>query len=1211
MNRNLLWKLVLIIVLAVVAFLEVYPPSKTLNPGLDLAGGTSFIYELDMQGLSANEQRNLAQRTIDVLRKRIDPTNTKNLIWRPQGNNRIEIQVPLASAEARDKRAAYEAALTSLQSQNVNLSVIMRSLSKPAAQRDAEFAKFAGSSKEQLSILTALAATYDERKALQERRDTLAAEKAAAMTKLAAVQIAGDAVEQQAAKWLKLPATDRQKAIKEFLGKNETNAPLVESYLAVYGKWATVVDELTAPETGKNALYKKAQAALENINLNIDRIVAAIEMPAKSEKRLETLAEYKKAFPGRAEKIDGLVKAFDGYRTLRGRLDDPEDLRRMLKGSGVLEFRILPRQSDGTINTDDITQYLENLKTKGPKSAPEDKYVWVQIEKTEEWKNPDSIIGQFGEKYYVLASNKPAEVMLRAGPQAKSWKLVSSYPTSDQMGRRAIGFSLDEAGGNLFRNLTRTNINRPLAILLDNVALSAPNINSVIGSSGIIEGTFTQIEIEDMVNKLNAGSLPARLIEPPLSIKSIGPSIGAENRDAGIKAGIYGLTAVVLFMLVYYTRSGFIADIALLLNILFLLAIMALSRATFTLPGIAGIILTIGMAVDANVLINERIREEQEKGASLRIAIKNGYERAFITIFDSNLTTVLTSIILYLVASEELKGFAITLILGLSASMFTSVFVTRVIFDILIDRKILKDRLSMLRLIHVPNINWMRLREGFLIVSGIMIVLSIYVFFHRDSSKYDIEFTGGTNVTINLRKDVGLDRDQVENLLSEAGLRATVISVGGSAHQFEITTTETNKTVATATFAQAGSQTVQSVTDAIAKAQEQSAGEMNRLAVTQNKQNPAQFVIATTQINKSLVKDILATAFKDKNAVVSEPVINEVVNDAIQKALGDKLAMQRDLHPKIAATNTVTESVAEAAPELTKYLGGIRIVVETQTPAAGGDIEARFKDLRFKPAAQKLAWYQYEILGMNNKPLDPNTAVNQFVYVSVLPDAGYRQISGEEQTIFVENETAKVLAANSLESSLPRVTQVDPSLGSQAKLRAVIAIILSFVAIIVYVWVRFGASRYGIAGVSALVHDAIIATGATAACFYVCNTAFGKAFLIGDFKINLDTIAALLTLTGFSINDTIVTFDRIRENRGRTGILTPELINKSINQTFARTILTTFTAVLVVVIMYIFGGSGLRGFNFTMMIGMILGAYSTIAIASPYVLMQKKAKKVE
>jgi SecD/SecF fusion protein len=1207
MNRNLLWKLVLIVVLAVVAFLEFYPPSKKLNPGLDLAGGTSFIYELDMQGLSANEQRNLAQRTIDVLRKRIDPTNTKNLIWRPQGNNRIEIQVPLASAEARDKRAAYEAALTALQSQNVNLSIIMRSLSKPAAQRDAEFTKFAGSSKEQLAILTALSTAHDERKALQEQRDTLAAEKAAVTAKLTAAQIASDSVEQQAAKWLKLPATEQQKAIKEFLGKNEPNAPLVESYLVVYGKWAKVVDDLTAPETGKNAQYKKAQAALENINLNIDRINSVLEMPLKSGQRTVDITKFKESFPDRADKIDGLVKAFDGYRTLRGRLDDPEDLRRMLKGSGVLEFRILPRQNDGTINADDITQYLENLKTKGPKSVLDDKYVWVQIEKTEEWKNPDSIIGLFGEKYYVLASNKPAEVMLRTGPQAKNWKLVSSYPTSDQMGRWAIGFSLDDAGGNLFRNLTRTNINRPLAILLDNVALSAPNINSVIGSSGIIEGTFTQIEIDDMVNKLNAGSLPARLIEPPLSIKSIGPSIGAENRDAGIKAGIIGLGLVMLFMVIYYGRSGAIADMALMLNLLFVLAIMAMSRATFTLPGIAGIILTIGMAVDANVLIHERIREEQEKGASLRIAIKNGYDRAFLTIFDSNLTTILSAIVLYLVASEELKGFAITLILGLSASMFTAVFVTRVIFEILLDKKILKDRLNMLKIIGVPKIDWMKARRVLIPLSATMVALSIFAFFNRGSDKYDIEFTGGTSVQINLRPDVSLDRTKVETMLADRGLQARVYSVGESKQQYEINTTETNKTTAAITFAE-GSQTIDTVTAAITAAQESFSGELNRLNVQQDKQNPAVFVISTSQVNKSLVKDILAAAVKDKKAVVSEPTVDEIVNNAINAAFGDMLATQKDLRPSIVSVDKLTDTAIEAAPELTNFLGGIRIAVKTETPVAAGEIISRFKDLRFKPDGQNLAWYQDSLLTTDNRPLDPNAMISAFVYVSVLPDAGFRQISNEEQGMFIDNEKTKVLAAASLESSLPRVTQIDPSLGSQAKVRGLIAIVLAFLAIIVYVWVRFGASRYGFAGVLALVHDVIIATGAVVVCTWVVGSGFGNTLLIGDFKINLDIIAALLTIIGFSINDTIVIFDRIRENRGRGGILTPEIINNSINQTMSRTILTTFTAFLVVLIMYIWGGSGLRGFNFTLLIGMISGTYSTIAIAAPIVLLQKKVK---
>ncbi|GAG76634.1 unnamed protein product, partial [marine sediment metagenome] len=294
------------------------------------------------------------------------------------------------------------------------------------------------------------------------------------------------------------------------------------------------------------------------------------------------------------------------------------------------------------------------------------------------------IAGQFGDKYYLLASNKPGETMLHS-PQGKDWKLKKASPGRDpRSGQRAIDFVLDERAGILFGQITGRNIGKPLCIILDDLAISAPTINSRITTNGQITGSFTLTDVADMVNKLSAGSLPARLIEQPLSEKTIGPSIGADNRDKGVKAGLVGLILVIVCMVVYYTLAGSIASFALLLNILFVLAIMALVKATFTLPGIAGIILTIGMSVDANVLIFERIREEQRKGSSLRIAIKNGYEKAFTTIFDANLTTFITAAILFWVASEEIKGFAIVLMLGIISSMFTSLFVTRVIFDFLL-----------------------------------------------------------------------------------------------------------------------------------------------------------------------------------------------------------------------------------------------------------------------------------------------------------------------------------------------------------------------------------------------------------------------------------------------------------------------------------------------------------------------------------------------
>ena len=254
--------------------------------------------------------------------------------------------------------------------------------------------------------------------------------------------------------------------------------------------------------------------------------------------------------------------------------------------------------------------------------------------------------------------------------------------------------------------------------------------------------------------------------------------------------------------------------------------------------------------------------------------------------------------------------------------------------------------------------------------------------------------------------------------------------------------------------------------------------------------------------------------------------------------------------------------------------------------------------------------YPYEILNSNLNPIaDPNKPMKSFVYVSAEYEAGFRELSEDEWTRFVENEKAKVLAATRLETSLPRVRQFDPSVGGEQKTRALIAIVLSLFAIVTYIWVRFGNVRYGIAAIIALVHDVSITLGAVTACTYIASTMIGKALLIGDFKINLAMIAAFLTLIGYSLNDTIVVFDRIRENRGKNRILNPQTITDSINQTMSRTIMTSFTTFIVVLVMYIFGGPGLRGFNFAIGFGVIIGTYSSIAIAAPILLIGAGTKK--
>jgi len=300
----------------------------------------------------------------------------------------------------------------------------------------------------------------------------------------------------------------------------------------------------------------------------------------------------------------------------------------------------------------------------------------------------------------------------------------------------------------------------------------------------------------------------------------------------------------------------------------------------------------------------------------------------------------------------------------------------------------------------------------------------------------------------------------------------------------------------------------------------------------------------------------------------------------------------------------------DSYPELADFVGGVKIECEIERAATLEDIKQRLSALQFKPDTQNLNHqYPHEILGPNLTSTDANEPVNSFVYVSTDEEAGFRELSKDEWTRFLENETAKVLAASQLEASLPRVRQFDPSVGKEQKQRALIAIVLSLFAIVTYVWIRFGNVRYGIAAITALVHDVCITLGAVTACTYLASTKIGEILLVGDFKINLAMIAAFLTLIGYSLNDTIVVFDRIRENRRKARFLSPTVITNSINQTISRTILTSFTTFIVVLIMYIFGGPGLRGFTFAIGFGIIVGTYSSIAIAAPILLLGTKTKK--
>ncbi|MBN1765216.1 MAG: protein translocase subunit SecD [Sedimentisphaerales bacterium] len=1227
-------KFFIVLILLVICVLSIWPPDKKLKKGIDLAGGASLLYRIDTSDMEEYEKRNIAQNMIRVLQERIDPGNKRNLIWRPHGTDQIEIQMPLAKDESRDKRKLYQETLDKLEAYNINMRRVDEILIQPAgmsdddykARRARDFTALAGESSEQLNRLNELAQAYDE---LTEAKIKRGAARQTEMDLKQKVQDAGINEYRLNAlytNWDSLDDPNRVVKMEEIVGDAIEKQQLIKDYFSA----RKVLDEIRQAITGENGLQNKETQARDNLKkLNIEISVLKEYLSAPKGTRAEEIKKLKEQNPQNiAVLLDELVLRYDDYEKVAGRYDDPEDLKKALEGSGVLEFRIIPTIQSDTPSAAEIKNYKERLKESGPKKASDERYVWKEIKDPKDFGGSRFITERFVDKEYVLASNQPGDVLLHEiGPDA--WKLRDARIGTDQFGGWAVNFGFNAIGAGRFWNLTKNHLQEPLCIFLDDKAISAPNIKSAISDNGQITGRYTQVEAWNMVDKLNAGSLPARLGDQPISENSIGPTLGQKNLENGLKAGIWGLIAVATFMLVYYMVAGSLADIALLLNLIFIMGVMAFSRATFTMPGIAGLILTIGMAVDANVLIFERIREEQSRGCSLRIAIKNGYDRAFRTIFDANLTTFLVAGILYLKASEEVKGFAITLMIGIISSMFTALFVTRMIFDILTNLKILTKRLPMLQLIHRPNVDWLGKRPIFWTISFLCVVGGWAVFLGRDevkNSKYSIEFTGGTSIHVILTKE-GVEQllrpeqknlsDEEKSLALRESVEEAVRSVGEKTNnpelkqarvqrvgeprdfRFEITTTETNQVEVTLSLEPSNTSSPGEIQEAIGKAAI-ALGDRRMEDLTVTAQNtPGRFLLLTSQTNINKINDVIQKALPE--AGITYKTLN-IVSDAVTEALEGKLDTLSDLGPELTESQPITDELISKKPYLNDYRSGLYLKykfsdVQHVTMA---HIENRLEESRTKSVFyEQYGNNPFVCFAPDNTIQDKNTPLESVEIAIISPDVTYEGSTAEEWKSFTDNETARFTDIFQLRTSLPQVTQIDPSVGQKSMNDAMIAIVISLLAIVGYIWFRFGNIRFGVAAVVALIHDVSIAMGLVAASAWLAETSVGKALLISDFKIDLPMIAGFLTVIGYSLNDTIVVFDRIRENRGKLATLSQNIINDSINQTLSRTILTSMTTLMVLFVMYIFGGSGLRSFNYVMIIGVIVGTYSSIGIAAP------------
>ncbi len=806
-------------------------------------------------------------------------------------------------------------------------------------------------------------------------------------------------------------------------------------------------------------------------------------------------------------------------------------------------------------------------------------------------------------EYFVLTRDPEFDPTYNAETtEVRTPKIDGSYLTNAQSRqgddlRPTVAFSFNVTGGNLFRNITRKNVSedsgpentklrRHLAIILDGMVMSAPTINSEIGQQGVISGNFTQKEVDQLVNILRAGRLPATLKPQPVSESTIAATLGEDTIASGVKAILLSFAAVLAFMVVYYRFAGLVASIALTANLLLTVGFMVAVQATFTLSGLAGIVLTLGMAVDANVLIYERLREERERGASLLQAIRNGYDRALPTIIDTHLSSIYTAIVLYVVGNDNLKGFAISLTVGLIISLFTSLYMTRVMFDFWQFKGWL-TKLSMMRLFAKPDIDFMSLRY---IMFGVTLFLSIAglaLFIGRLPNDLNIDFVGGTAYGGKLTEgtEIRALRKMVEEKMQKEALKGVTVKeeANSEGRRFEIKypkgdarTVSFSNIPEGATAAEREANVTKRATLLPEPSVEMLYNASNDAEVQKelDKGLSRNFVIRTTEKEAELVQTVL------------DQLLRKTDKDGNTKQLLEKVYAKRD-RESIEGNDTrisffKTEKDA-ATPDMKANA--------TASPSFVKSLLNRELRRAFAMPDDKTPLpFLFEVVGEGSSDSDGKYSVVKVSFTEVRDAAKINAALAETVNAFAARPQPD------------RLENFDSALANETRLRAMWAVLASWTAILIYLWFRFGNWTFGLAAVLCLVHDLFFTLGAIAACYFIHGTFLGDWMLIDDFKLDLPSVAALLTLVGYSCNDTIVVFDRIREVRGKNPDLTPKMLNDSINQTLSRTILASLTVWLVVFVLYVFGGPGVHLFAFVMVIGVIVGTYSSIYIAAPLLL---------
>jgi SecD/SecF fusion protein len=759
----------------------------------------------------------------------------------------------------------------------------------------------------------------------------------------------------------------------------------------------------------------------------------------------------------------------------------------------------------------------------------------------------------------------------------------------DEFGQPCVNFQTTPEGAALFGSLTGMNLPDKaaesyalLGIVMDEVLLSAPRIESRISSNGQISGRFTPEEVQSLVRVLRAGKLPAVLQPEPISENDISPLLGVDTIEKGTWAIGASLITVLVFMLIYYHFAGFVACLALCFNLLMIVALMIFINAAFTLPGLAGLVLTVGMSVDANVLIFERIREELKRGAALRMAIRNGFARATTTIVDANVTTLITAFILYGIGTEQIKGFAVTLILGILISMFTAIFCSRVLFDIAERRGWIK-RLSMSQVIGETHFSFMSTRKMAAAFSAIAILIGMSAVVMRGSKMLDIDFTGGASVQCMLKQPMMIEdvRKRVADIADDVWVTQVNPKNRPENTVYKIDASMEDKS-------ELQSQVVGAFTD-----------DGSGLLVNHSLEftDPSPIHVDKTSVYQWRSRDwLLATS--PLTGVIAAPQEGE---EETQPSGGEP----------VVPTQPDVDAAAPSAPADEPVTTGETTGETTADSAADAPTQPSSDEAIFQ--SQSTLTFDELINARTLEEMIEQVAERQGIAVPrmELSADGWDGRSDHGYHDWTVNFSSDIESTTTILSQLKTHVGSEPvwlsanmigsKIAGDMKLKAITSVLLSLVAIVGYIWIRFQHITFGLAAIVALVHDVLVTLGAVALSYWLAGF-----LMVDEFKISLPMVAAFLTVIGYSLNDTIVVFDRIREVKGKSPDLTSEMIDTSINQTLSRTLLTSLTTLIVVAILYVFGGQGVHGFAFALLVGVFVGTYSSIFVASPALLWMTK-----